>query len=142
MSARVILARMFHHGNILAHALCLALQTLWQMDVSTQERFNIGNFWHREFLAQGIFGTGTFRHLNISAHGYFGTLQSNMDVSAQTLRHLCYCAEMSMFQNIPVPKCSCAKNSSCRKDPMRKSPHVKCSFAKMFICRNVCSAKW
>ena len=78
-------------------------------------------FWH-----------GIFWHLNILAHGYFGTLQSSMDIYSQTFRHLCYCAEMSMCQNVPMPKCSCAENSSCWKVFMPKSPHVE-----MFPCWNV-----
>ena len=35
-------------------------------------------------------------------------------------------------QNIPIPKCSCAKNSSCWKFPMPKIPHVE-----MFPCWNI-----
>ena len=30
-----------------------------------------------------------------------------------------------MWRNVTVPKCSCTKNSSCRKFLMSKSPHVK-----------------
>ena len=52
--------------------------------------------WHKEFSAPWTFWQGIFRHLNISAHGYFCTLQSNMDVLAQTFLHLCYCAKMSI----------------------------------------------
>ena len=80
-----------------------------------------------DILAQGHYGTGTFRHRDISAHGYFGYLQSNIDISAPVL--LC--------RNVPVPKCSCVKNSSGRKVPMSK-----CSCVEMSICRNVCSAEW
>ena len=105
----------------------LALQTFRQMYFSIPERFDMGYFRHGEFSAPEHFGTGIFRHLNISAHGYFGTLQSNMDVSAQTFRHLCYCAEMSMCQNVPVPKCPW-----CRKILVPKSPD-----AKKFLYQNV-----
>ena len=136
----------FGHGCFIMgtfwHMPCSALRTFRQINFSTPERFDMGHFrhgefWHEEFSAPEHFGTGIFRHLNISAHGYFGTLQSNMDVSAQTFRHLCYCAEMSMCRNVPVPKCSCAENSSCRKVTMSK-----CSRVEMSICRNVCSAEW
>ena len=116
---------------------CSSRCTFQHWNVSTWGIFGTGNFRHEEFSAPEHFGTGIFRHLNISAHGYFGTLQSNMDVSAQTFRHLCYCAEMSMCRNVPVPKCSCAENSSCRKVPMSK-----CSRVEMSICWNVCSAEW
>ena len=119
----------FRHGCFITgtfrHVDHSALQTFRQMNISTREHFDMGTFRHEEFLAQEHFGTGIFRHLNISAHGYFGTLQSNIDVSAQTFWHLCYCAEMSMCRNVPVPKCSCAKNSSCRKFPVPKIPHVE-----------------
>ena len=66
--------------------------TFQHRNISTWGIFSTGNFRHEEFSAPEHFGTGIFWHLNISAHGYFGTLQSNMDISAQTFRHLCYCA--------------------------------------------------
>ena len=96
-------------------------------------RFDTRTFRHGDILAQGIFVTmdrhGIFWHLNILTHGYFGTLKSNMDVLEQTFRHLCYFAEMSMCRNAPVPKCSCAENSSFRKVLVPKSPQVE-----MFLC--------
>ena len=103
----------FRHGCFITgtfrHMHCSALRTFQQMDFSTPERFDMGNFGmgnfrHEEFSAPEHFGTGIFRHLNISAQGYFGTLQSNMDVLAQTFRDLCYCAKMTMCRNVPVPK--------------------------------------
>ena len=54
-------------------------------DISAQEHFGMGIFWHH-----GHFGMGMLRHWKISEQGYFGTWT---------------CAEMSMFQNILVPKC-------------------------------------
>ena len=99
--------------------------TFQHRNISTWGIFGMGNFRHEEFSAPEHYGTGIFWHLNISAHGYFGTLQSNMDVSAQTFWHLCYCAEMSMCRNVPVPKCSCAEKSSCRKVLVPESPHVE-----------------
>ena len=65
-------------------------------NVSTLGIFGMENFRHKEFSALEHFGTGIFRHLNILEQGYFGTLQSNVDVLVQTVRYLCYCAEMSM----------------------------------------------
>ena len=62
-------------------------------------------FWHKWFLVLWMFWHGIFWHLNILAHGYFGTLQSNNDVSALTFWHLCYCAKMSMYQNVPNSPC-------------------------------------
>ena len=104
-----------------------ALRTFRQMDgkVSTRGHFGTGNFRHEEFSAPWKFRHGIFWHLNISTHGYFGTLQSNMDVLAQTFRHLCYFTKMSMCQNVPVPKCSCVKMFLCQKFLVPKSPHVK-----------------
>ena len=67
ISARVISAQMFHHGNISAHAQFHAA------DVWVDGQFNAGTFQHGEFLAQGIFGTRNFWPRNISAQGYFGT---------------------------------------------------------------------
>ena len=123
---------MCHHGNISAQA------PFGAAHVPADGRFNRGTFQHGEILARWIFGTMNFQHRNISAaHGYFGTLQSNMDVSAQTFWHLCYCAKMSMCQNVPMPRHSCAKNSLNQKIPMSKCSHVKRS-----ICQNVSSAEW
>ena len=67
ISARVISARMFHHGNISAHA------PFGAVDVPADGLFNTGMFRHGVFSARGIFGTRNFQHLNISAQGYFGT---------------------------------------------------------------------
>ena len=110
-----------------------------------------GTFWQKSFRHEDFLAPWTFRHLNISAHGYFGTLQSNMDISAQTFRHLCYCAKMSMCpkflvpnspdvnmfpcwnvhlperlqrQMVHVPKCSCDETS------MRKWLFPKCFVPK------------
>ena len=99
---------------------CSGRWTLQHRNVSTLGLFGAGNFRHKEVLAPW-----TFWQQKISAFGYFGTLQSNMDILAQTFRHLCYCAEMSMCRNVPMPKCSCAKKSSCRKVLVPKSPHVE-----------------
>ena len=66
----------------------LVLGKFQQKDVLTQKPFDLGTFRH-----------GIFLHLNILAHGFFGTLQSNMDVLAQTFWHLCYCAKMSTIDS-------------------------------------------
>ena len=125
---------MFHHGNISAHALFGAA------DVPANGLFNNRTFQHGEFLAWGIFGTRNFWHLNISAQGYFGTLQSNMDVSAQTFRHLCYCAKMSPCQNIQVLKCPCAEKSLCGKVHVPNSPWSQNVHVLKCICLwNVCA---
>jgi hypothetical protein len=135
---------MFHHGNVFSMCAvhCLALWTF--QDHFDTGIFRQGSFQQKDILAQKRFSKGKFRHLNISAYGYFGTLQSNIDILAQTFCHLCYCAEISMCQNVPVLKCSYAKNSSCLKVLLPKSPHMarsKHSNVEMSICQNVCSAK-
>jgi hypothetical protein len=64
--ARVISAWMFHHGNILAHAQFRAEDlpaSFQQMDVSTQERFDMGTFRHEEFLAHEHIGIRKFWHI-------------------------------------------------------------------------------
>ena len=76
-----------------------------QMDFSTPERFDMGNFWHEEFSSRGIFGTWTFRHRDISAPEHFGTWifwhlakqygRFGTDILAPVLLH----------RNVPVPKC-------------------------------------
>ena len=86
--------------------------TFQHRNVWTWGLFSTGNFWCEEFLALWTFQRGIFCHLNISAHIYFGTLQSNMDVLAQTFWHLCYCEEMSQSQNVPAPKTPHAEKSS------------------------------
>ena len=92
------------------------------MDISSQGLFGMGTFWYKEFSAPWMFRHGMFQHLNILAHGYFGTFQSNLDISSQTFRHLCYCAEMSMCRNIHG-----AKKSLCQKVPVPKSPCTETS---------------
>ena len=61
----------FRHGYFITgtfrHVHNSALQTFWQMDISTRQHFDMGTFRHEEFLAQEHFGTGTFRHMDISA---------------------------------------------------------------------------
>jgi hypothetical protein len=61
ISARVILAWMFHHGNILARA------PFGPADFPSQERFDMGTFWQEEFSAQEHFGSGTFWYMDILA---------------------------------------------------------------------------
>ena len=50
------------------------------MDVLTQEHYN---------TAQAHFGTRIFWHMDVSANVHFGTVQSNIDISAQTFQHGC-----------------------------------------------------
>jgi hypothetical protein len=63
--AIVISAWMFHHGNISSHA-PFCTTAFRQMDFSTPERFDMGNFSHEEFSAPEHFSTGIFRHLNMN----------------------------------------------------------------------------
>ena len=46
-------------------------------------------------------------------------------------------AEISLCQNVLVPKIPCAENSPCQKGPMPKLSCVETS-----ICQNICSAEW
>ena len=117
----------------------LALRTFRQMDFSTPDRFDMGNFRHGEFLARGIFGTRTFRHRDISAPERFGTWifwhlakqcgHFGTDISAPGPK--CPCAEMSPCRDAPVPK-----NPSAEKSPCRNVPVLKCPSAGMSAALN------
>ena len=105
-------------------------ETFWQ------EHFNMGIFWHHgRFSALEHFSTRIFWHMDILAHLHFDTMQSNIDILAQTFRTLCQnvhvpkypCAQMSQCCNVPVPKCSW-----CGKIPM-----LKCSHTEMSLCQKV-----
>ena len=102
--------RCFFTGRF-RHVHSFVLQTFWQMDFSTQERF---------FLAQRHFGT---------VAQVPKCLCQNVHISLQGSRNPC--GEMFRCQNVPVQKCSCAKNSLCWKVPMSKCSHVE-----LCICRN------
>ena len=118
----------FRHGcfimETIRHVHPLALRTFRQMDISTRESFDLGNFRQGEFSAQGIFGTMDISARDISAPEHFSTWIFwllakqygcfGIDILAPVL--------LSMCRNVPMPKCSCAKNSLCRK------------FLKMFPC--------
>ena len=156
ISARDISAWTFHHWEISARA-CFgpaevsAHGHFVSMDVLTQGHFGMGTFWNKEFLAPWTFWHGIFRHLNILAHGYFGTLQSNIDISAQTCWHLSYCAKMSMWRNVhgaekslcpkvPVLKSPCTETSTETKCPCAVTPTwPKRAYAEMSQWWNVCT---
>ena len=112
-------------------------------------------FNHRDFSSWGNFGRRRFRHgytsvpwtfqhsfrifwkMDILAHIHFGTMQSNIDISAQTFWPGCPCAETSMCQNILVPEMS-----QCHNLPMQKSPWSrKNTHADMFLCWKVLMLK-
>ena len=104
-------------------------------DVSSREHF--GTCTVRRC---GRSGRWMFQHGNVSTWGFFGMrnfwhevpkcLFPNVNISLQGAK-ISMC-KMFRCRNIPVPKCSCAENSSCRKVPVPKSPHVEKS-----PCRNV-----
>ena len=116
ISARDISARTFHHQDTSACA-CFGPAVLpahghfISMDVSIQGLFGMRTFWLKEFLPPWI-----------SRHWIFW--------------HLCYCAVMSLCQNI-----------HCRKILVPKSPCVKKSLYrnvhgdKMSMCRNTYRAE-
>ena len=72
------------------------------MDISSQDHFGMGTFrlcgrsstghsvfgmeafCHKDISARDYFCKGTLRHGDITPLGNFGTMQSNMDISAQT----------------------------------------------------------
>ena len=108
----------------------------------------MGTFWHKEFSAPWSFRHGIFQHLNISAHGYFSTLQSNMDVLAQTFRHLCHCAETFMVPKNLVPKSPRAEKSlypnfhrgemsMCQNNYRTKTCTCRNVLVMKCLCRNV-----
>ena len=75
ISAGVISARMFHHGNILACSLFGTADIQAHACVSTQEHFNMGTLRQGDFSARVIFGTETFRlfqHRGCSVTCMFG----------------------------------------------------------------------
>jgi hypothetical protein len=55
-------------------------------------------FRHRDVMAWGHFGTKIFQEMDVSAFVDLGTLQSDIDILAQTFWH------ESLCQNIHVPK--------------------------------------
>ena len=119
----------FRHGCFITrtfwHVHHWALKRLWQLDISTRERFAMGTFQHGKFSAQGIFtavdisaqdilapenlGTWIFWHL-AKQYGRFGT-----DILAPVL--LC--------RNVHVPKCPRAELFLCRTFLLPKIPRAK-----------------
>ena len=121
ISARGISARTFHQWDICACA-CFgpadvpAHRHFVSMDFLAWGHFGARNFRYHGCFSMGHFGTWTFWDM----HGYFGTLQSNMDILAQTFWHLCYYARMLMCRNVPVPK-----RPWCQKILVPKCPRAK-----------------
>ena len=113
--ARVILARMFHHENILARA------TFGPVDVLADTRLYMRTFWRGDFSAQDILAP--CRAIWTFWYKHFGTC---------TTVPKCPCTKMSPCRNVPVRKNPRAKNSSCQKFLAPKSPHVE-----TFPCWNV-----
>ena len=86
-------------------------------------RFNTRTFRHGDILAQVIFSSMDFSAWSISAPEHFAF--QHLDILAPskviwTFRHLCYCAEMSMCQNVFVPK-----RPWCQKIFVPKSPRAE-----------------
>ena len=100
----------FHHGDFLA-----------------REHFVMKTFWHGYFLAHGHFGTGA----PLPKCLYWFAQCQNIHVLKLP------CAEISLCQNVPVPKCPW-----CRHIPMAKcscaemSPMIKCPWWNV-CCQNV-----
>ena len=110
------------------------LKTLRQMDISTQEHFDMGTFRHKDFSARGIFGTGTFRHGEISVHGHFGTVAQVPRCLCQNVHIALQGAKISMCRNVQVPKIPHAENSPCRKVPVLKCPSAGTSAVPNDAC--------
>ena len=134
---RDISKQTFHHWDISACS-CFGLA-----DALAHGHFGTRNFLHHGCLARDMsapehFGTWIFWHL-AKQYGHFGT-----DILAPW--HLCYCAKMSFFQNVPTPKSPCTKTSmekicpcagtptepECPGDEMsvRKCPWPRCQVSK------------
>ena len=110
-------------------------------------------FWHREFSTGELFGAGTFQHGDITALGNFDTIQSNIDILAQTFWHLrrnvLLCRNVHFAEiyicHVSVPKCPCAKISLCLRVHMQNSLLAKTSMeqksphAEMFLWWHVCA---
>ena len=104
------------------------------MDISSQGLFGMGTFWHKE-----LSGPWIFRLLNVLAHGYFSTLQSNMDIWAQTFGHLCYCGEISLCRKVLVPKRPWRRNVHVPKHVQGRNVHVsKCPGDEMSVWKCLC----
>ena len=121
---RHFITKMFQHVQV------LVLRTYRQIDISSPWTFR-----HMDILAQGIFGTIDVSAWDISAPEHFGT---------QIFWHLamqygqCYCAKISMCQNIPVLKCPRAKTSMVPKNPYAvKSSCRNDQITEMSLYRNV-----
>ena len=119
--------------------------SFWHGDFSALWTFQYRTFClrHGDFLALGYFCTGTLRHGDITPLGNFGTIQSNMDISAQTFWHLCrnmlLCQNVCFAEiiyllklNVPVPKCPCLKRSPCQNIQV-----LKCPCPEKSLCRKV-----
>ena len=144
-----------------AYKMIITQRKVRQMDLSTRECFDMGNFRHWEFSARGIFGTWTFRHRDISAPEHFGTWifwhlakqygRFGTDISAPVLLcrnvHVPKCprAEMFLCRKFLVPKSPRAEKSPCRNVPVLKCPSAGTSAApngaraEMFPWWNICA---
>ena len=119
----------FWHGCFITgtfrHVHHSVLQTFGQMDISTQEHFDMRTFRHRDFSACGLFGTWTFRHGDISAHGHFGTVAQVPKCLCRNVHIALQGAKISMCRNVQVPKYPCAEMFRCRKFLVPKIPRAE-----------------
>ena len=86
-----------------------------------------GHFISMDISTQGLFGMGTFWHKEFSLTLFIELPFQYMAVLAQTFQHMCYCAEMSMYQNVsmpkrPLPKNPCAEKALYQKVLIPKRP--------------------
>ena len=96
--------------------------TFWNKDFSVWGWFGTKNFWHYGCFSMEYFGNWTFWHMDILA-----PCKSNMDVSAQTFWHLCYCTQMSMCQKVFVPNRQRRRNVHVPEQLQGRNVHLpKC----------------
>jgi hypothetical protein len=125
------------HGHSILSLWTFGMMTFWHRECSTGELFGTGTLQHRNITALGHFGTRIFWQMDVSALGNFGTIQSNIAILSPapkcvTVPKVSFCqnmylpkcvnAEMSLFQNIRVPKFTCAKEFTCQIVSLPKPP--------------------
>ena len=112
--------------------------------ISLWEYFGTGTFWICrcssivDISTRRIFGTGAFRCQNVllSRNIYSAEIILRQNVPVLKYPHV----EISLYQNVLMPKSSCVKKSDAWKSPCQNVPVMKCpcqniSF-KNFWCRN------
>ena len=101
-------------------------------DISARD-ISARTFRYMDVTTLGNFGIRIFRHMDVLAHVHFGTVQSNLDILAQTFRQRCLCSKISLCRNVPV---QCRKVHGAEMSMVPRNTH-----AEMFSCRKVTMMK-